>query len=92
MKLIEIRVSTERRLNIHGYKKKKKKKKTEARVYMATNQIIHMYFSHMTYLMSHVTCLNNTCGWSYKFLQFFIIFIKWIKLSLNHDQSTILHT
>ena len=25
-----------------------------------------MYFSHMTYLMSYVTSLNNTCGWSYK--------------------------
>ena len=24
-------------------------------------------FSHMTYLMSHVTCLNNTCGWFYEF-------------------------
>ncbi len=23
-------------------------------------------FSHMTYLMSHVTCLNNICGWFYK--------------------------
>ena len=30
--------------------------------YVATNKIIHMYFSHMTYLMSHVTSLNNTCG------------------------------
>ena len=25
-----------------------------------------MYFSHMTYLISHVTSLNNTCRWSYK--------------------------
>ncbi len=23
-------------------------------------------FSHMTYLINHVTCLNNTCGWSYE--------------------------
>jgi hypothetical protein len=34
--------------------------------YMATNKIMHVYFSHMTYLMSHVTSLNNTCGWSCK--------------------------
>jgi hypothetical protein len=34
--------------------------------YVAINKIIHVYFSHMTYLMSHVTSLNNTCGWSYK--------------------------
>ena len=34
--------------------------------YMSTNKIIHVYFSHMTYLMSHVTSLNNTCEWSYK--------------------------
>jgi hypothetical protein len=27
--------------------------------YVATNNIIHVYFSHMTYLMSHVTFLNN---------------------------------
>ena len=26
------------------------------------NKIIHVYFSHMTYLMSHVTFLNNICG------------------------------
>ena len=30
--------------------------------YVSTNKIIHMYFSHMTYLKSHVTSLNNTCG------------------------------
>jgi hypothetical protein len=23
-------------------------------------------FSYMIYLMSHVTCLKNTCGWSYE--------------------------
>ena len=34
--------------------------------YMLINKIIYEYFSHMTYLMSHVTSLNNTCGWSYK--------------------------
>ena len=34
--------------------------------YLLTNKIIHVYSSHMTYLMSHVTSLNNTCGWSYK--------------------------
>jgi hypothetical protein len=34
--------------------------------YMATNKIIHVYFSHMTYLMSYVTSLNETCEWSYK--------------------------
>jgi hypothetical protein len=22
--------------------------------------------THMTYIMSYVTSLNNTCGWSYK--------------------------
>jgi hypothetical protein len=22
--------------------------------------------SHMTYLINHVICLNNTCGWSYE--------------------------
>ena len=33
---------------------------------MVTNKIINLYFSHMTYLMSHVTSLNNTCGWFYK--------------------------
>jgi hypothetical protein len=34
--------------------------------YMAINKIIHVYFIHMIYLMSHVTSLNNTCGLSYK--------------------------
>ena len=34
--------------------------------YVTINKIIHVYFIHMTYLMSHVTSLNNTCGWSYK--------------------------
>ena len=34
--------------------------------YVTTNKIIHVYFSHMTYLMSHVISLNNTCGLSYK--------------------------
>ena len=34
--------------------------------YMAINKMIHMYFSHITYLISHVTSLNNTSGWSYK--------------------------
>ena len=34
--------------------------------YVTTNKIIYVYFSHMTYLMSHVISLNNTCGWSYK--------------------------
>ena len=28
--------------------------------YVSTNKIIHVYFSHMTYLMSHVISLNNT--------------------------------
>jgi hypothetical protein len=28
--------------------------------YVATNKIIHMYFTHMTYLMSHVTSLRGT--------------------------------
>ena len=30
--------------------------------YVTINKIVHVYFSHMTYLMSHVTSLNNTCG------------------------------
>ena len=34
--------------------------------YVAINKIIHVYFSHMIYLMSHVTSLNNRCGWFYK--------------------------
>ena len=34
--------------------------------YVATNKGIHVYFSLMTYLMSHVTSLNNICEWSYK--------------------------
>ena len=34
--------------------------------HMATYKTINMCFSHMTYLMSHVTSLNNTFGWSYK--------------------------
>ena len=34
--------------------------------YVTTNKIIHVYFSYVTYLMSHVTSLNNTCGWFYK--------------------------
>ena len=33
--------------------------------YVTTNKIIYVYFSHMVYLMNHVTSLNNTCGWSY---------------------------
>ena len=28
--------------------------------YMSTNKIIHVCFSHITYLMSYVTSLNNT--------------------------------
>ena len=34
--------------------------------YVSTDKIIHVYFNHMTYLISHVTFLNNICGWSYK--------------------------
>ena len=34
--------------------------------YVSTTKIIHVYFSHMTYLMSHVTSLNNTHRWFYK--------------------------
>ena len=34
--------------------------------YVSTNKIIHVYFSYLTYLISHVTSLNNTCGRSYK--------------------------
>jgi hypothetical protein len=34
--------------------------------YVVVNKISHVYFNHMTYLMSHVISLNNTCGWSYK--------------------------
>ena len=34
--------------------------------YVTTNKIIHVDFSHMTYLMSYVTTLNNTCEWFYK--------------------------
>ena len=34
--------------------------------YMSTNKIIHVYFNHMTYLMSDVISLNNIYGWSYK--------------------------
>ena len=34
--------------------------------YMATNKIIHLYFNHMIYLISHVNYLNNTYEWSYK--------------------------
>ena len=34
--------------------------------YVAINKIIHVYFSHMIYLMSHVTSLNNICEWFYK--------------------------
>jgi hypothetical protein len=30
--------------------------------YVVINKIIHVYFNHMTYLMSHVTSLNNTYG------------------------------
>ena len=26
----------------------------------------HVYFNHMTYLISHMTSLNKTCRWSYK--------------------------
>jgi hypothetical protein len=33
---------------------------------VTTNKIINVYFNHMTYLMSHITSLNNTCGWFYK--------------------------
>jgi hypothetical protein len=29
--------------------------------YTPTNKIIHRYFNHITYLMSHVTSLNDTC-------------------------------
>ena len=58
-------------------KKKKKINKGQSLVtnwfiasllYVTINKIIHVYFSHMTYLISHVTSLNNTCGWSYKLL------------------------
>ncbi len=34
--------------------------------YVSTNKIIHLYFSHITYLISYITSLNNTCGWFYK--------------------------
>jgi hypothetical protein len=34
--------------------------------YVSTNKIIYVYFSHMTYLMSHTIFLNNICEWSYK--------------------------
>ena len=34
--------------------------------YVSINKIIYVYFSHMTYLMSHVYSLNNIRGWSYK--------------------------
>ena len=34
--------------------------------YVTVYKTIHIYFSHMTYLMSHVTSLNNTYRWSYK--------------------------
>jgi hypothetical protein len=34
--------------------------------YLSTNKIMYVYFNHMTYLMSYVTSLNNTCGWFYK--------------------------
>ncbi len=34
--------------------------------YVTTNKIINVYFSHITYLMSHVTSLNNIYRWSYK--------------------------
>jgi hypothetical protein len=34
--------------------------------YILINKIIYVYFSHMTYLMSHITSLNNICEWSYK--------------------------
>ena len=37
--------------------------------YVTTNKIIHVYFSHITYLMGHVTSLNNTYKWSYKLLR-----------------------
>ena len=30
--------------------------------YVTACKIIHVYFSHITYLMSHVTSLNNTRG------------------------------
>ena len=30
------------------------------------NKIIYVYFSQMTYLMNHITSLNNIYGWSYK--------------------------
>ena len=30
--------------------------------YVAAYKIIHVYFSYMTYRMSHLTSLNNTCG------------------------------
>ena len=29
--------------------------------YVVINKIIHVYFSHMIYLMSDVISLNNTC-------------------------------
>ena len=36
--------------------------------YVSINKIIHMYFSHVTYLMSHMISLNNICEWFYKML------------------------
>ena len=36
--------------------------------YVPAYKIIHVYFSHITYLMSHLTSLNNICEWSYKLL------------------------
>ncbi len=30
--------------------------------YVVVNKIIYVYFNHITYLMSHITSLNNACG------------------------------
>jgi hypothetical protein len=34
--------------------------------YMATDKLSKSIFNHMTYLMSHMICLNNTCKLSYE--------------------------
>ena len=34
--------------------------------YVSTNKIIHVYFSHLIYLLNYVTSLNNIYEWSYK--------------------------
>ena len=34
--------------------------------YVAIDKTIHVTYSHMTYLMSHVTYLKNSHGWFYE--------------------------